>query len=318
MLCSLKAEEQDSEFLMRKVPSCFWCTVGLVVASSLSCAGEPPVPRRPVHPVAAPLDGVKLVEAKTFSKTGRVLTPRQDSSVPQVMVDLLRDEEIVRIYPWCTFTLDDGYPVWTWKTWSNSGVYEDSGEALRVRLVERLRKSGFKPLPDTPAGIPRTQRSGERPFKYRKTEQGREITVEFGGLIPWTGGRSPAVGVDVACIIRGAKKTATPKLSDVIAAVPTLAAPTYGKQTIPPAIIESLQSLPVTSVSLSGTGTTWYSLTVATPVSRMKEFGLHKRLETQLIEAKFKKDDTTYTRETNTEQLLNYVSRGFGETSTLR
>lgn len=297
---------------------CLFAAV-LILGTSLSCAVEPPIQPGPVNQVAAPLDGIELVEATTLTDTGNVLTPRQDSRVPQLMVDLLRDESIVRIYPWCTFEMVDGHPIWTWKTWSNSGIYAESGEALRVRLVERLRKLGFKPLPETLDAIPSIQRSGERPLKYRKTEQVREITVEFGGLISWTGGRRPAVGIDIACIILGIEKIAPPKFSELVAAVPTLAAPTHGKQTIPPAMIDLIQSLPVTSANLSGTGTTWYSLTIVTPQTSLKEFNLHERIEAQLIKAKFKQDDTQNgAQETNVDPLLHYVARSFGETSSCR
>lgn len=287
---------------------------GLLLTKAVTHPPESPA----VSPVAAPLENIEFVEAKALSKNGAVITPREDSLVPRLMFDLLRDEEIARLYPWCSFEMVAAHPVWTWHTGLSSGIFEENGEALRLRLVDRLRKHGFVPLPETPDSVPQIHRTGDRPLKYRKVEQGCEFTIEFGDLMSWTGGRRPAVGIAIACIIRGTKTIATPNLSEVMAAVPTIAAPTHGRRTIPPAIIESLKSLPVTSAGLSGTGETWYMLTIATPEASLKDFKLQERIEAQLIAAGFEKDDTRKARSKEGMLLLEYTSHARQATSNCR
>ena len=121
-------------------------TIVFLVTAVASFAAEPNRREKPASLVSE-LEGVEFVQVKTLTQTGRIIAPRSDARVPKLMADLLSDESMVRIYPWCNFELVEGFPVCTWHTWNSSGIYEEDGEALRKRLVDRLAKRRFEPLP---------------------------------------------------------------------------------------------------------------------------------------------------------------------------
>ena len=236
---------------------------------------------------AAPLADVQLVEVNTLSSTGRINAPRDDSRVPKLLADLVKDEKIVRIvYSDCTFTLVDGYPVWTW--WLSGGMYyETDPDALRKRLEQRLEGSGFEARPKMPATVPNTTRFKWLESRFCRDEPGRQWRVEYSRLSNPVG-NPPAVAVDnIACSIRGTEKVKTPTFSEVLAAAPDFVPPAKGNLPIPPSVLEAVQPLPVTGVQLSGPGTTWYGLTITTPLSSLKDFRLEERLDELLVAEKF-------------------------------
>lgn len=271
-----------------------------------------PVLRSPATAVAAPLAGIPFTAAGKLSRNGQVHAPREDSRVPELMVGLLRDETTTYISPWCSFDLVEGRPVWTWFTGMTAHVAEPDPEALHRRLVDRLDKLGFAPLPGTPDSLPRIWRTGERPLQYRKSEpqQNREWTVELGSLARLTGGKNPAVGIDLAVVVRGTQKIDMPKFSDVMDAHPTLAAPTHGERTIPRPVIEFLSDVPVVHVELSGTGTTWYALSVNTPESSLKALNLQEGVEQRLVAAGFQRDTSRFPSIPGVEPLFHYYADG--------
>lgn len=298
--------------------------IGTLSVLAGGCAAEFDSKEVGDNSIAAPLEGVTFVEArslKSLSSSGRVNAPRKDMRVPKLMTDLLRDETIVRFSPSCRFSLVHEHSQYEWSIGSHAGIHGNKADDLRRRLVARLERLGFGALPGTPDSVPRRQRGGERPFKYRKIEHGREWYVEFGNLVPWTGDRNPTIGIELAIIIRGTRKITTPKLSQVTAAMPTLAPPSHGKHPIPPAILQFVQHLPVTRVSLSGTGATWYSLMVVIPLSSLKNFKVQETIEAALKESGFREAKHKLPpnpNRPNARMLLHYVKRNPGDTSNCR
>ncbi len=295
------------------------CVVFLLSAGPVSCGASPGEREQAARDVGVgrPLKGLEFVPLKELAERGPVLAPRGDARVPKLFVELFADEEIARIYPWCRFTVEEGHPVWTWHTWNNSGVYETDGEALRKRLVARLAKQGFEPLPGTPDERPNSHRSGERPMRYRRVEPGRKTTVAFGDLFGWTGGRRPAVGIDLVLEVRGTERVESPTVGDVIAAFPDLVPPKAGSVQIPPDVLTALYELPAESVTLEGPGTTWYSFEVVTPTTAYEKAGVEAVLGGKAKEHEFV-PETPWPGKRGPREIVHLRKRGSKATSNCR
>ena len=189
-------------------------SAALLFASRGAPDSETPDDMADVQVATAPLAGVQLVEVSKLSETGFILAPRDDSRVPKLLVDLVKDERIVMVSPYCMFNLVDGHPVWTW--WLSGGTFyeADPGELLK-RLGQRLDQFGFEAGEKIPAALPNDERFQELPIKFRRDEPGRQWRVEFRKPgVPI--GNPPRVLVrNIACSIRGTAAIETPTLSEV-------------------------------------------------------------------------------------------------------
>jgi hypothetical protein len=151
----------------------------------------------------------------------------------------------------------DGRPAWTWKFGQSSGVRGQPDET-KARFEKKMTEIGFKSVESPDQKLP---------MAFRREIEGCEEQVRMGipGLFPFA--QSPTVGVELEWSVRSAAKQATPTLSEVFEAMPTLQPPKRGGQLIPEAALAIFLPERVTSVALNGPGTTWYSLDLDLPKS---------------------------------------------------
>ncbi len=226
----------------------------LMAVAALSGA-EPPI-KTPTNELAATLKAADPVKCELLTATGRIMAPRSDTVVPSGLVGLLKDEAVVRVYPWCTFRMVDDRPTWNWSLWSNSGVRGEPDET-KDRLVKRMVGMGFESFA-----------SSDKHYQlgFERNVRGYQETVLISDPVSWVGSREPSVGIDLNWTVSSAAKESMPTYAEVVNVMPTLQPPTpnEGMHRIPEEVLSELTEEPVVEVSLSG-GRIWYSLDILFP-----------------------------------------------------
>lgn len=239
----------------RTIVVSLFCTSLLAVLVVLS--GAEPRLKRPTNELALTLTAADPVKCELLTATGRIMAPRSDTVVPSGLVGLLKGETVVRIYPWCTFRMVDDRPTWNWSFWENSGVRGEPDET-KDRLVKRMVEMGFKSFA-----------SSDKHYQlaFERNATGYQETVLISDPEPWVGSRESNVGIRLNWTVSSAAKGAIPTYAEIVKVMPTLQppTPTEGMHRIPEEVLSALTEEPVVEVSLSGPGTTWYSLDILFP-----------------------------------------------------
>ena len=215
--------------------------LAVVVATCARISAAEPPPNAPDSELVLTLQAAKPTKCTTLTSDGRILAPRSDTLVPAGLVALLKDETVVRVYPWCTFQLEDGHPVWSWTLWNSSGLRGEPADT-KNRLTQRLTDLGFKSF----------DAADERfPNGYRREDNGRRETVLLRDPASWVGGREPSVGIELEWTVRSSKAVTRAMFAEVVEAMPTLLPPERGTHRIPDGVVAQLMRCSVSKVSLS-------------------------------------------------------------------
>ena len=281
----------------------------LLSSFSRSEAGHPNCQPK-IDPVALPLHGMKMVPISGITKSGTVISPREDDVWPEVLQELLGKEEIRRLTFEFRFELKDGYPEWAWESWrynqfhikaleSNDREVRQAGIEHHANWIDaRLRRLGFRKLKSPPVSEEKNSRYSAY---YQASYEHRTVTIAVHRLSNGVIGNFP-----FKCIVRGTHQVEVPSYSQVVSASSFLQPFREGRYSVPVSVIDLLQDIPVGRIDSMCTlhGSRRYSLS-----TKKSSLDL-ERWEQALKKAEFEKRTTIlFSGKVDKRELLYYEKR---------